>query len=83
MPYGSRLPLEDQGMNAYRRAPIPFAFASICPKCRVHRSQHRNRALLRRLLADEHPIEAFCEVCEEYWPICPRERADIARDIAR
>ena len=58
---------------------IPFA--PTCPKCRVQRSQRISRMALRRLLEHGHPIEAFCEVCDEYWPIYPGKRATIATDI--
>ena len=60
-----------------------MAFGSVCPKCRAQRVQRGNRAALQRLLEHNHPIEAYCEVCNESWSITHRERAGIAWDIAR
>jgi hypothetical protein len=76
--------LQDDQRTIVRRHPAlkSIPFASTCPRCRVQRSQRISRMALRRLLERGHPIEAFCEVCDEYWPIYPAERAKIARDIA-
>lgn len=66
-----------------RRAALrSIPFTSTCPKCRVQRSQYGQSFALKRLLDRGHPIEAFCEVCDEYWAIHPRERSEIARGIA-
>ena len=66
-----------------RRAALrSIPFTSTCPKCRVQRSQRGQSFALQRLLDGGQPIEAFCEFCNEYWPIYPRERAEIAKDIA-
>jgi hypothetical protein len=73
---------DQQAVVRLRPALNSIPFASTCPKCRVQRSQRISRMALRRLLERGHMIEAFCEVCDEYWPIYPAERAKIAGDIA-
>ena len=73
---------DQQAVVRLRPALNSIPFASTCPKCRVQRSQRGNRGALMRLLDRGHPIEAFCEVCDEYWPVCLRERVELARDIA-
>ena len=59
------------------------SFVSVCPKCRDARAQrgYGGRALLR-LLKGNHPIEAYCVVCDEFWAISEEERAEIARRLA-
>jgi hypothetical protein len=49
-------------------------FRSICPKCGEARTQRYNQAALLRLLNGGYPVEAYCSVCEEYWPIGIIER---------
>lgn len=83
MPYGSLFPRDAQGIVVHRPVvSVPIPFASTCPKCRVQRAQRGDRGALERLLDYGHPIEAFCEICDEYWPVCARERAEIAWGIA-
>jgi hypothetical protein len=57
-------------------------FMSACPKCRDLRSQEGfgSRSLLR-LLSGNHPIEAYCVVCDEFWPISDAERAALAERL--
>lgn len=76
--------LQDDQQPVVRRRPAlnSIPFASTCPKCRVRRSQRGNRGALERLLDHGHPIEAFCEVCDQYWPVSLRERVELATDIA-
>ena len=59
-----------------------IAFASSCPKCRQERSERGfSRAALLRLLNADHPIEAYCGMCDEFWCISPEERAAIASQL--
>ena len=55
---------------------IPFM--SRCPKCGNRRLQegytHRT---LRRLLNTESNIQAYCDACDEFWPISGLERDGI------
>lgn len=62
---------------------MSFSFASVCPKCKDIRRQggFGSRTLLR-LLKHNQPIEAYCVVCEEFWPISISERAALARALA-
>jgi hypothetical protein len=56
-----------------------FSFMAVCPKCNDVRSQggFGSRTLLR-LLKHNKPIEAYCRVCDEFWPISHSERAALA-----
>jgi len=59
-----------------RVTPIEVApFAAVCPKCKDVRLQrgYTPRSLFR-LLGNNHPIEAYCVVCDEFWPISAKER---------
>jgi hypothetical protein len=54
-------------------------FASTCPKCQVQQPQQGfSRAALRRLFNGGWPIEAYCEGCDEFWVISPKERVVLA-----
>lgn len=68
--------------NMIRTVLTFVSFSSTCPKCRITRSQRGNRAAVQRLLDSDYPVEAYCEVCNECWPISPGERAEIARAVA-
>ena len=59
-----------------------FRFLSLCPKCKDVRSQggFGSRTLLR-LLTRNHPIEAYCVVCDEFWEIRASERAALAQRL--
>ena len=59
-----------------------FSFTSVCPKCNDVRAQggFGSRTLLR-LLDRNQPIEAYCVVCDEFWPISVGERAALARAL--
>ena len=62
-------------------AAIPFL--AICPKCKQARSQDEfGRAELLRLLNNHHPVLAYCESCDDYWPISPFERSMVAEFLA-
>jgi hypothetical protein len=53
-------------------------FAATCPKCRQQVLQHGySRVLLFGLLDVDHPIEAYCAACDEFWPISATERRAI------
>lgn len=57
-------------------APVELApFAAVCPKCKDVRLQrgYTPRSLFR-LLGCNHPIQAYCVVCDEFWPISAKER---------
>ena len=57
-------------------------FMSTCPKCKDLRYQQGfGDRTLRRLLSRNHPIEAYCVVCGEFWPISATERSELARRL--
>jgi hypothetical protein len=54
-------------------------FMSTCPRCGQLRSQRKyDRDSLLRLLEGGHPVEAYCEACDDFWPINVKERAGLA-----
>jgi hypothetical protein len=64
---------EDKTDDAPGRGRIPFM--SPCPKCTQVRLQRGyNRKSLLRLLDQGYPVEAYCETCDEFWPISAKER---------
>lgn len=54
-------------------------FMAVCPKCKDVRSQagYSPRSLFW-LLNRDRPIEAYCVVCDEHWPISVQERERLA-----
>jgi len=62
---------------------MSFSFVSVCPNCKDARAQagFGGRTLLR-LLHHNQPIEAYCVVCDEFWPISVSERAALATALA-
>lgn len=57
-------------------------FTSMCPTCKDSRAQvgYSPWGLLRRL-NDDRPIEAFCVVCNQFWPISPQERGRLVEEL--
>src|SRR6516225_7623723 len=73
------------------RAPLPnrnslycdsTPFMSMCPTCSEPRSQvgYSPWGLLKRL-NDDRPIEAFCVICDQFWPITAQERVRLAEEL--
>jgi len=61
------------------RLPDSLGFMSTCPNCKEARSQQiYGFHTLIRFLVDNQPIEAYCAVCKEFWPITTNERAELA-----
>jgi hypothetical protein len=60
----------------------PESFSSVCPMCKDARVQaaYTRRSLLRLLLRNR-PIDAYCVICNQYWPISAQERARLAEDL--
>jgi hypothetical protein len=59
-----------------------IVFASICPICKGEQVQQRfNVASLHRLLKAGHPIEAYCEICDEYWLIEVQQRMELGEVV--
>jgi hypothetical protein len=58
-------------------------FVATCPKCRKQVLQHGySRILLFGFLDVDHPIEAYCGACDEFWPISAQERRAIVGALA-
>jgi hypothetical protein len=80
---GAIMAAVSSGTKAWARADTPpsdsLEFMSSCPGCKDVRFQQSYdfRALVR-LLVDDQPIEAYCAVCNEFWPITANERAELA-----
>lgn len=57
-------------------------FMSMCPTCKDSRSQlgYSVRTLVR-LLDSNRPIEAYCAICDQSWPIEARERMQLALEL--
>jgi hypothetical protein len=61
---------------------IPFT--STCPRCTREQPQRAfPRTTLGRLLDRGYPIEAYCVMCDQFWPISPRERAILRGALSR
>ena len=57
-------------------------FSSVCPTCNDTRSQLGYTArTLSRLLGRNRPIEAYCVICNAFWPISAAERAHLAAEL--
>ena len=62
---------------------MSFSFESVCPKCKdVRRQGGFGTRTLFRLLQHKQPIEAYCVVCDEFWPISVSERTALAKALA-
>jgi len=56
----------------------PVPFMSRCPRCGHRRLQDGYvRRVLRLLLNTNGKILAYCNPCEQFWPISPLERSGI------
>jgi len=57
-------------------------FTATCPKCKDARYQrgYTPRSLFR-LLGRNHPIEAYCVVCDAFWAISAGERRALAQRL--
>ena len=70
-----------RGADSLSHKSLPFI--STCPKCNSEQSQRGfSRAALGRLLAGGHPIESYCEGCDDFWSISTPERHALAGRLA-
>jgi len=60
-----------------------IVFVSTCPICK-HEQPHDGFtvAALVRLLKGGHPIEAYCETCDEFWPVDLEKRVELGDVVA-
>ena len=70
------------GTGSLTLGPVPFT--STCPRC-TREQQQRGfpRATLSRLLDKGYPIEAYCVMCDQFWPLSRRERAMLRGALSR
>ena len=55
------------------------SFLSTCPRCtREQLQQGFSPAAVQRLLDSGYPVEAYCAMCDQFWPISAPERAAVA-----
>lgn len=58
-------------------------FASVCPVCKCEQVQYAfNVISLHRLLRGGHPIDAYCETCDEVWPVSAEQRIELGEVVA-
>ena len=75
--------LASSGTKAWPRTDIRLSdslrFLSMCPNCKDARFQqvHGFRTLITSLVHNQ-PIDAYCAVCNDFWPISANERAELA-----
>ena len=69
-------------MNENGRSRDSVLFVSKCPTCMRDQAQGYSRGDLRRLMGRGHPVEAYCMMCDEYWPLSPPERASLMAELA-
>jgi hypothetical protein len=74
-------PVESAGADGWAQEPGPFT--STCPGCEgAQLQQDLSAADLERLLHDVRPIEAYCVMGDQLWPITVRERVGLAKVLA-
>lgn len=72
------------GRRARGRPDRSIPFVSMCPKCgRPEPQLVFSLRALQRSLDQGQTIEAYCAMCDVFWPISPRERSKVATQLAR
>jgi len=56
-------------------------FVSECPTCGLLQAQWHTHSALSRLLQRGHAVEAYCAVCDAYWPIGGHERDSLTAKL--
>jgi hypothetical protein len=60
-----------------------IVFAATCPRCKREQLQTGYTLTdLSRLLDGGHPIEAFCEFCDEFWAVGVQKRVELGEFVA-
>jgi len=58
-------------------------FMALCPKCKdIRLQQGYTQRALTRFLETSRPIEGHCVICNTYWAISDRDRAQLAETLA-
>jgi hypothetical protein len=80
IPSSHRTGVGDLGTDSGLPESLPFT--SRCPRCmRLQPQRGFPQAALRRLLAGGFPVEAYCVMCDQFWPISASERQAIAEAL--
>ena len=57
-------------------------FVCKCPGCTRDQTQNGfSRSALQRLLDGGYPIEAYCVICDEFWPVSLWQRLTLAERL--
>jgi hypothetical protein len=67
-----------RGHQVCGTTPARVPILSMCPKCKRNQAQWYTRGALVRLLTRNHPVEGYCEICDEFWSISAHERSGLA-----
>ena len=60
-----------------------IVFAATCPRCKHEQLQTAYTvADLMRLLYGGYPVEAYCAVCEDFWPVAVQKRVELGEMVA-
>jgi hypothetical protein len=79
---GARGSIEGAGTDSSMHESVPFT--SACPRCTREQPQRGfTRATLQRLLDVGYPIEAYCVMCDQFWPVSADVRQTIVDALAR
>jgi hypothetical protein len=59
-----------------------IVFAATCPRCKREQLQTGyTLADLSRLLDGGHPVEAYCEFCDEFWAVTAQKRVELSEFV--
>ena len=60
-----------------------IVFAATCPKCKREQLQTGYTVSdLMRLLYGGYPVEGYCVVCEDFWPVTVQKRVELGEMVA-
>jgi hypothetical protein len=60
-----------------------IVFAATCPHCKHEQLQTAYTVSdLMRLLYGGYPVEAYCVVCEDFWPVNVQKRVELGEMVA-
>jgi hypothetical protein len=60
-----------------------IVFVSTCPNCKRQQPQEGFTVeILARLLNGGFPIEAYCVICDVFWPVSLSKRIELSEAVA-
>ena len=60
-----------------------IVFSAACPQCKREQLQTAYTVSdLMRLLYGGYPVEAYCVVCEDFWPVTVQKRVELGEMVA-